>query len=258
MASGSPATTAAAGGLLAAAVGWHRRQLQTRPTLTNSATSALLMALGDRAAQRIERDGRPLAPAHARASWQRTAILCGWSGGVSAPFWTWVYRAFARELPGRTTAWVAITACIGVPFNAAFFTWSASGEHLCEHAAPLTPAGRAAWAAAVRDKLATRLLPTVQSSLFVWPPVNFVAYNFVPLEYRLLFNSGFALGWNVFLSLQHGGRAALGGGAGGGLGSVERGGLAAGCSAPEGGCAAAGAQVSLAGAAQVLDSGAAR
>ena len=217
---------------LARAVAWHRTQLQTRPTLTNAATSCVLMLFGDRAAQRVERDGQPLAPAAARASWQRTAILCGWSTGVSAPFWTWVYRAFARELPGRPNVWVALIACIGVPFNAAFFTWAASGEHLCEHPQPLGPAGRAAWAAAVRDKLETRLAPTVQSSLLVWPPVNFVAYNFVPLEYRLLFNSSFALGWNVFLSLQHGGRAVGVAGLGGGAGAQA--GAGAACSPPPG------------------------
>ena len=59
MPAGAAAAGAAAAALLPAPLlaflAWHRQQLVVRPYLANSATSAVLMCLGDRFAQHMER-----------------------------------------------------------------------------------------------------------------------------------------------------------------------------------------------------------
>ena len=42
-------------------------------------------------------------------------------------------------------------------------------------------------------------LPTLKTSLMVWPPANLVNYQFVPADKRILFISCISLAWNVFI-----------------------------------------------------------
>jgi protein Mpv17 len=210
-------------GTVLGALRWHRRQLQERPVLTNSLTSCVLMLIGDRLAQRLERkraeeaaaaaaaDGAAgsasVAPYDSRRSWTRTAILCSWSLCLSSPFWVKYYRWLAYRWPNRTMLWVAATAAVAVPFNTLFFTYGTLMEHVASHPAPMSAAGRADASSAVLAKLDARLVNTLTASTQLWPVVNWVMFTFVPLELRNLFSSCFALGWNCFMSLQHGASA---------------------------------------------------
>jgi hypothetical protein len=215
-----------------AAVRWHQHQLHTRPYATNTVTGVALMAIGDRIAQAVESSPRskavstptavedgagfsdPSEPNHAiaisaeTASWARTSILSSWSCIIS-PFWTWWYRMVARRYPGNVPRWIAMTAALSIPFNAAFFSYSTSVEH-----AVFAPEHERGSPRALMDsvwsKLELRLLPTVATSLAVWVPVNFINFTFVPLHNRNLVASAFACCWNVFLSLQQHGASRRG------------------------------------------------
>ena len=203
------------GAAIWAALKWHQRQLQERPVLTNSLTGATLMCIGDSIAQRLERDrAQKLGIAvdegmseeeRVRRSWTRTAILTTWSLTLSSPFWVKYYRWLAFTWPNRQLLWVAGTAVVAIPFNSAFFIYGSSMEHIFNHPDPFSEEGRAAMRDSVRAKLDSRLVNTLVSSMQIWPAVNCAMFYLVPLEYRNLFSSCFALGWNVFLSLQHGG-----------------------------------------------------
>lgn len=225
-------------GTVLAALRWHRRQLQERPVLTNSLTSCMLMFIGDRLAQRLERERAEeeeraaaaaaagsagchdaaaatpttaaAVPYDARRSWTRTTILCTWSLLLSSPFWVRYYRWLAFKWPNRQMLWVAATAVVAIPFNTAFFSYGALMSHVASHPAPFSAAGRADAAAAVATKLDDRLVSTLVSSTQLWPVVNWAMFTFVPLEFRNLFSSVFALGWNTYLSLQHGAHPATG------------------------------------------------
>lgn len=194
-----------------AAVRWHQLQLQQRPYLTNWITGVALMGIGDRVAQEIEARDRPRhsGPGAAaaeldeqRESWTRTGILSSWSAIIS-PWWTFWYRMLARRYPGNVVRWVAMTAGLSVPFNAAFFSYSTAVESLVTAALKREPRPAAEDVRdAVEAKLRSRLLPTVATSLAVWVPVNAANFTLVPLHNRNLVASAFACGWNVFLSLQ--------------------------------------------------------
>lgn len=110
-------------------------------------------------------------------------------------------------MPSQQLIWVALTALVGIPFNAAFFTYTSVVHELARtREPPLTSAaGRQRVLDAARDKLEAKLWPTVLASFQVWPFANCVMYYGVSLPYRQLFGSGVGLLWNVWLS----GQAAL-------------------------------------------------
>jgi protein Mpv17 len=190
-----------------ALVRWHQHKLQSRPFLTNSLTSALLMTVGDRTAQHLE--GHPAVSREAPSddgpeslgSWSRTAILVSWSSLFSSPFWVHWYALLHHRLPNRQIVWVGLTAAIAPIFNAAFFTYATSLEFLVTSSDPLSARGRAGMLACVHSKLEARLWPAVYSSTMIWPAVNLVNFSYVPLHYRQLVAANVALGWNIYLSM---------------------------------------------------------
>jgi hypothetical protein len=207
--------------IVMAALRWHQHQLQHRPYLANTVTGVALMAIGDRLAQAIESPGQHVqvptaaedtagfAAPNPRGSqvvawstgnsWARTGILSSWSAIIS-PFWTWWYRMMSRRYPGNVPRWIAMTAALSIPFNAAFFSYSTVVEYAL--LAPESQRTVEAVSEGVRAKLETRLMPTVLTSLSVWVPINYINFSFVPLHNRNLVASAFACCWNVFLSLQ--------------------------------------------------------
>ena len=188
------------GGLLLGALRWHQRQLTTFPITTNSVQGALLMAVGDSVAQRLERVSG--GGGERRHDWRRTAVMASWSLCLSGPFWVRYYGWLARALPGRELLWVCITAGISIPFNAAFFSYTA----LCNHTAvgvahPLaTPLARTRLLLDVKESVSAKLWPTVAASTCFWPAVNACMFKFCPLMYRPLFASSCAIAWNIYLS----------------------------------------------------------
>jgi len=47
----------------------------------------------------------------------------------------------------------------------------------------------------------TKLVPTVQKSLILWVPAQYVNFMYVPLELKVLYGNVVALLWNVYFSL---------------------------------------------------------
>ena len=159
----------------------HQRALERAPAATNAMTSGVIMLTGDTIAQRLER-GDGGSGAH---DWGRSAILTSWSACLSAPWWTFWYALLARRMPSQQLVWVASTAVVGIPFNAAFFTYTSVVHELARtREPPLTSAaGRQRVVDAARDKLEAKLWPTVLASFQVWPFANCVMYYGVSLPY---------------------------------------------------------------------------
>lgn len=99
-----------------------------------------------------------------------------------------------------------MTAALSIPFNGAFFSYSTAVEHTVNAAFMGSTPPPGSLRDAVVEKLRTRLLPTVATSIAVWVPVNAANFTLVPLHNRNLVASAFACGWNVFLSLQQHGK----------------------------------------------------
>jgi hypothetical protein len=163
---------------------WHRAQLASAPFATNMVQSGTLMALGDVAAQALER--RACGAPDSAHKGSRTAILAAWSAGVTAPFWTWFFRVLHRQLPGRVLVWVAASAALSPAMNAAFFAYSSAATHAVEEGVDrgLRGDGLVRLRAKVRERLDSQLTPTVQRSMALWIPFNYINFRFVPLEVR--------------------------------------------------------------------------
>ena len=207
-------------GVVAGIVAIHRRFLGEHPYKTNAATSGILMGLGDRVAQYVERQRihdelieyekkqqngeQNLQPKpHLRTpyeSYARTSILTIWAGCVSSPWWTWWYTWLHQRFPGKIFMWVLVTAGIPAPFwNCAFFVFSTAAEHAA--LAPSPWEQRYECMNRIQTKLDHQFLPTVIRSAQLWIPVNILNFYFIPLEFRMLAGSSVAFAWNVYLSL---------------------------------------------------------
>lgn len=214
-------------GVLTGIVAIHRRFLAEHPYKTNAATSGLLMGLGDRVAQYVEKlrileeinsynnndncnnnnpdEKNKPTPTKPRLrtpyeSYARTSILTVWAGCVSSPWWTWWYTWLHQKYPGKIFMWVLVTATIPAPFwNCAFFVFSTAAEHAALSSSPWEQ--RFECLHRIQTKLDHQFLPTVVRSAQLWIPVNILNFYFVPLEFRMFAGSSVAFAWNVYLSL---------------------------------------------------------
>ena len=183
---------------------WHRLQLQNRPYLTNSVTSAVLMLCGDRFAQFVENSSPECIPVdpYSRTSLTRSSVLTAWSATASLA-WTRYYFWMFKKWPGKVILWVTLTAAIPGPFmNAGFFCFTTVAEHFALHPKPFESMD--VCGDLIKQKFDVQYLPTIQRSALLWVPVNFLNFLYIPLEYRMLCGSSVSFLWNVYLSLvQH-------------------------------------------------------
>eukprot|EP00457_Paulinella_chromatophora_P014221 gb/GEZN01014618.1/.p1 GENE.gb/GEZN01014618.1/~~gb/GEZN01014618.1/.p1 ORF type:complete len:229 (+),score=33.56 gb/GEZN01014618.1/:22-708(+) len=209
----------------------YQSLLKAHPYRTNMGTSAVLMFLGDQYAQFQERHlvhtgvemtaggliktDKPRT--NKQVSFARTGVMCSFTVFFSSPFFTaWFLRADTL-FKGSSFRVQVVKACatvifVGMPSNAAFFTYSTIVEH---YVLPLKdrtdspiedPAklmAESVWDE-VAEKLSARLLPTTKAACGFWIPANLVAFLVVPKDYRVVFTSGLATVWSAFLSfMQH-------------------------------------------------------
>lgn len=163
--------------------------LSSYPIPAKMATSGVLMAFGDVICQWLSRDEqKPLSidcGRVARVTSHSTLFV-----GPGLHFW---YPILESRLPG--TAWPRVFAkvffdqAIFAPaVVSSFFVW----VNLLE--------GRP-WAAIVR-KFKDDFAETMKANYVLWPAANVINYKFMPIDLRILFISGVALVWNVYLSHQ--------------------------------------------------------
>lgn len=186
--------------------------LRARPLVTKCVTSGILFGVGDRIAQHIERRNDATldstssdddavfvdyeAKAHAQrdathASALRTARMMVWGGLGFAPIaHTW-YNLIERLAPGSTATAVVKKIALDQIFFApaistTFYTATQSleGKSLSE-------------ALAVAKE---KVPPTLRVNYMVWPLVHLFTFNFVPLQYRILYINFVSIGWSTFLS----------------------------------------------------------
>ncbi len=54
-----------------------------------------------------------------------------------------------------------------------------------------------------KDQLRSKLWPTLLTNWKVWPFINFVNFQYIPISYQVLFNNFFSLFFNAYLSYMH-------------------------------------------------------
>ncbi|KAG3110167.1 hypothetical protein PI124_g11318 [Phytophthora idaei] len=169
----------------------YDRWLQASPLLTKGVTSAILFGLGDRIAQRIEKDDAEQRDAGDRHGLHRTARMMVWGGLLFAPIGHGWYNFLEKAIRGKGTAAVvkkiaADQLIFSPPLSLAFFTYAGVSE-----GKPLRETVETAVA---------KLPPTLAVNWTVWPLVHVCTFGFVPLQYRILFINVVNIGWSAFLS----------------------------------------------------------
>jgi protein Mpv17 len=181
---------------------WSRYASASRhsPLLVSALTGGAVMALGDAAAQALERRRGGGAAGH---DWRRGLVTASWNGLVFTPiFFVW-FRKLDRVWPGASPRAVlakvaANQMCMVLPMNVGFIAWTtvleraSSPESAAPHQEPV--------AIVIERTLRERLQRIWFTSASVWIPVNLLNFALVPPEFRVLPTIATSLVWNFWLS----------------------------------------------------------
>ncbi|KAL6063487.1 hypothetical protein QOT17_011497 [Balamuthia mandrillaris] len=211
------------------AVAFYRQMLHERPVLTNGLTAAALMSVGDVIAQTVRlRNHTTSSPAliaspapssrlGSRFDAQRNMVMTSWGGFFFGPTFYYWFRFLDRKLPAKglkvVLLKVSLTATlIAPPFNALFFAWTTTMEHLCAAATTTTPSQHKPTPSQrgrlilrdIFDRWRNDLGRVCVNSAGLWGVANTLNWCLLPNHMRTAFSSVVSVAWNAYLSLvQH-------------------------------------------------------
>jgi protein Mpv17 len=166
----------------------YSQQLEQRPIITKSWTAALIFALSDYIAQRIEksRGDKPFDQTRLIVSTLIGAIYFA----PAAHYW---YEAIFRFLPGKGLVSTLQKAALGQIIFGPSFTCIFFGASLFQTGT----FSLSRWGAKIRSDLPGAWLA---GSCF-WPFVDFISFSLVPIHLIPLFVNLCSMVWTIYLSL---------------------------------------------------------
>lgn len=154
------------------------------PVVTQVCTTATLMATGDVIAQKVIEKKESL-------DYARTArFFCIGIIYVGPVLRTWYHkldRILPQNLTYRGLKMMAVDQGLFTPIFVPGFlavTGAVHQQSLAE----------------IIETVKRDTVPLLMTNWMVWPATQFINFNYVPLAYRILFASGVALFWNIYLS----------------------------------------------------------
>ncbi|GBB87253.1 hypothetical protein RclHR1_01370014 [Rhizophagus clarus] len=167
---------------------WYRNHLSRRPILVQTITTGTLFVTGDIIAQQyVEQRGLK------SLDFYRTLRLGGFGLCIAGPSTAIWYRSLDRFVIMKNPTLglltrVALDQAIFAPcFITTFFVSQAllEGQEKSQ----------------ILEKLRDAFVPTLINNYKLWPAVQLINFQFVPLNYRTLVVNIVALGWNTYLSV---------------------------------------------------------
>eukprot|EP00741_Cyanophora_paradoxa_P024976 tig00000334_g24109.t1 len=168
---------------------WYKEVLARHPLRTIAVQSAVIGAMGDVVAQRIEGKHDP----------RRVAKLFAWGFCFNGPVGHFFYGYLDRRFPtsggwGNVARKVCINSALLSPvINFLFLSFVRAVDVALEGDAGRIPEE-------VKAKLEAEWLPSYLNSLCFWPAVHAVNFGFLPAEYRMLVLSVASVFWTAYLS----------------------------------------------------------
>ncbi|KAK9762215.1 Protein required for ethanol metabolism [Basidiobolus ranarum] len=164
---------------------WYSRNLERRPFLVKSVSTATIVALGDVACQKLVEK----KPQLDRARTLRMMIHGGLIMGPALSFWHPFLERLVRVRNPQLALLcrVAIDQTVYAPFIVGVFFISQgvlSGCSLHE----------------VQERLRAGYPTALLNNWKVWPISNLIIFYLLPLHYRFLLGNVVSLGWNTYLS----------------------------------------------------------
>ena len=155
--------------------------LETKPLITKSITTSLLMGLGDVIAQKIEK-----APEYNYKRTLRLATVGAVITGPSLHYWYKFLEGFCVGARAPIKKVIMDQLLFGPSIIAAFYISSGllEGKKIEN----------------IKDDFRNSYLDVLKMNYYIWPAANFINFSFVPYHYRIVFTNTVALVWNTFLS----------------------------------------------------------
>jgi hypothetical protein len=171
-----------------------------RPLMIKATTAATLMSISDILCQTYEQRQDASVDDHtSNLNWQRTFHVgvtgLTFSGPISH-YWYGLLERLVHMINATLTSHVQLNdmtdLALKLLLDAVLFS-------------PVAVAGYFLWRSVlersnIRRKLHQKWWSALQASWSFWPLANIFNFGMVPLPYRVLYNNGFSLLWNAYLS----------------------------------------------------------
>jgi len=169
--------------------------LVTRPYFTNFITSGVIISLGDLCAQNLERHYTANG-----SNWDSGRFLRAFVWGcLTGPVQVFWFRFLDSKIGVAKTVKHAakkmmINQTVFAPtMNTSYFAFIKATEHYHE--------GYMRVMEEFVNLMNQSFIKTMMSSFVVFPAVHMINFTLIPVQYRVIWVSGWLVGWNCFLSL---------------------------------------------------------
>jgi protein Mpv17 len=165
---------------------FYLNNLQKFPLTTKIIASAIIGGSGDICAQIIEQKGQL-----DKISFYRTFRMVGIGSFLITPPLHFYFNILESKLPGNTLLItlkkLSIDQLIVAPTNMAIFLTISSYFET------------RSWEK-TKQKFFTNYIPTLKANYMIWPIANFINFQFMPLEQRVVFVAGVGFFWGIYFS----------------------------------------------------------
>eukprot|EP00041_Stephanoeca_diplocostata_P005034 m.54948 g.54948 ORF g.54948 m.54948 type:complete len:217 (+) comp15531_c0_seq4:211-861(+) len=186
----------------------YQNAMRRRPLLTNTATRALVMLVGDGLAQTFEKVENPSdleGILQTQFDTKRSITAATWQSCFFAPTFFFWFRWLDARFPGASiravVAKVVVNqAVITFPINAGYIGYTVTVENMLHNGGDRHKSPQGVW-----DEIAARLKRDIGTiainSCFLWLPVNTLNFLFVPPHLRVLPSVLTSVAWSTYLSI---------------------------------------------------------
>jgi protein Mpv17 len=183
--------------------GWvaYKSALSSRPIITKSVTSAVIMSVSDAITQRVEAklsqpDSKKKDDDSGKAifvhNWLRTSHVAITGMVYSGPITHYWYQILELivTVENRVLGLACRMLLDSIIFTPVTITGYFTVRTFLDQQGLVT----------LRTKLQTKLKPALFAAWSFWPPVNIFNFSLVPLQFRVLYSNVMSLVWTGYLS----------------------------------------------------------
>ncbi|KAG2385977.1 hypothetical protein C9374_003126 [Naegleria lovaniensis] len=194
---------------------WYLNMLETRPILTKSVSSSILVGLGDVLTQTLEHDHHKHPSSSSNTTTSTTSFTLDYVRTLKM-------ASFGIVLIGPTLhlwykfldRFVAKKYPVGYILSKTERTLNAARQMFVDQTifAPFALFQFLAYMGTIEgksfdsilEKMKQDMWPTLIVNWYIWPAVQMLNFTLVPLQYRVLFVNSVSILWNAYLShVQH-------------------------------------------------------
>ena len=169
-------------------VNWYNGLLQRKPLATKSVSCMAIFTLGDILSQTFE---KKLSKTQ-KFDWQRSARVGMYGGVFAGPSLHFYYSYILPYLiPGSSMKSIVKKICFDQTVGVSIMISMFYTVQTLLNKGTFTD---------VRNNIAANYWTTLKTNWMFWPPLMFLNFTFVPIQFQVLFVNVFGVAWNGYLS----------------------------------------------------------